>query len=128
MARLLVIEDNVDVRETLAAVCETWGHQVATASDGREALSLVTAFRPDVVLLDMMLAGELDGPEVARRIRAADGWGTFIVALSAWAVAADRARALIGGANVFFTKPIDLDVLQRTISRAVAKRLRRRRS
>jgi CheY-like chemotaxis protein len=125
MARVLVIEANEELRESLAAVCETWGHDVAQAGEGRGALGLVSAFRPDVVLLDMTLSG-IEGQEVARSIRVVDGWRTFIVAFTGWSWPPDRAKALSAGANVSFLKPPDLDALQRTIEDA-SERLARRR-
>jgi hypothetical protein len=80
----------------LAAVCETWNHDVGTAADGPEALALVAVFNPEVIVLDLGLRGGLDSVEVAQRIRAIDGDGVFIVALTGWAPADDRTKALVG--------------------------------
>jgi len=127
VARLLVVEDTADICMTLATLCEMWGHAVEAAMSGREALASVAAFDPDAVLLDLTLPSENEGLEVARRIRAAAGAGVYIIALAGWMTPASRARALIAGANMFLTKPPELDGLKRTIER-VTKRARRRRT
>ena len=127
MARVLVVEDTEDICMTLATLCEMWGHAVEAAMSGREALASVADFEPDVVLLDLTLPTESEGLEVARRIRVAAGAGVYIIALAGWMTPAGRARALISGANMFLTKPPELDSLKRTIER-VARRTKRRRS
>ncbi|QKT03333.1 PAS domain-containing protein [Ectothiorhodospiraceae bacterium 2226] len=68
--RVLVVEDNADVAESLAVLLETMGHRVRVAADGEQALQVAEEFRPQVVLLDVGLPG-MDGYEVARRLRAA---------------------------------------------------------
>jgi CheY-like chemotaxis protein len=129
MGRVLVVDDNADVRESFGFLCELWGHEVATAADAGEALALVAAFKPDVVLLDLGLPGDLDGPQVARRIRATEGRGIFIVALTGWTRREDRERALGAGIDVFSLKPPDLDELKRTIAiGALHERARQRSS
>jgi CheY-like chemotaxis protein len=118
MARVLIVEPHPDVRDSFAAVCETWGHEVAAIGDGRDALALLRGFKPDVVLLDLGLPGGLDGAAVAERIRSAEGDRVFIIALTGWAPPNERAKALQAGANAFFLKPPDLKQLQKTIARA----------
>ena len=126
MARVLVVEDVTDICTTLATLCEMWGHEVEAAMSAAEAVASVPAFQPDVVLLDLTLPTEREGLEVARRIRAGASSGIYIVALAGWMTPATRARALIAGANMFLTKPPELDGLKRVIER-VTKRGRRRR-
>jgi DNA-binding response OmpR family regulator len=127
VARLLVVEDSADVCMMLATLCEQWGHEVEAATSGREALASVAEFHPHVVLLDLTLPTETEGLELARRIRATDRSGTYIIALGGWTTPAGRARALIAGANEFLTKPPDLDALRRNVARVVGKRARGRR-
>jgi CheY-like chemotaxis protein len=119
MSRVLIVDDNPDVRESLGVVCDVWGYEVATAADGGEALALVAAFQPDVVLLDLGLPGELDGSEVARRIRDADDHRVFIVALTGWTQPKDRHNALRAGVDTIVLKPPDLEDLQRTMALAL---------
>ncbi|HVS02557.1 MAG TPA: ATP-binding protein [Thermoanaerobaculia bacterium] len=66
--RILVVDDNVEGGETLAALLRQWGHQVTVAYDGRQGLSAAEILVPEVVLLDIGLPG-IDGYEVARRLR-----------------------------------------------------------
>lgn len=116
MARVLIVDDNADVRESFGVVCELWGHEVARAADGEEALALVAAFEPDVVLLDLGLPGHLDGAQVARRIRETEGRGIFIIALTGWSRQKDRESALGAGVDLVALKPPDLDELKRIIA------------
>ena len=119
MARVLVVDDDRDVRESFAVVLEVWGHEVATAADGGEALALVAAFSPDVVLLDLGLPGDLDGLQVARHVRETEGHGPFIIALTGWTRPHDRTDAITAGVDVVCVKPPDLDELKRTIALGV---------
>jgi DNA-binding response OmpR family regulator len=118
MARVLIVEAHPDVRDALAAVCETWRHDVATAADGPEALAIVAVFNPDVVVLDLGLRGGLDSVEVAHRIRAIDGDEVFIVGLTGWTPAGERAKALETAADALFVKPPNLDELQKALADA----------
>lgn len=118
MARVLIVEPHPDVRDALAAVCETWHHDVATAANGPEALAIVAVFNPEAVVLDLGLRGGLDNVEVADRIRDIDGEQVFIIALSGWTPVDDRAKALETAADTVLAKPPDLDELQKAIAEA----------
>src|SRR5688500_18610546 len=61
MAKIMVVDDDADSRESLAILFRAAGHQVTSAPNGREALSLVLAELPDVILLDLLMP-EMDGP------------------------------------------------------------------
>ena len=126
MARVLVVEDNADICMTLGTLCEMWTHEVATATNAREASAMVAAFEPTVVILDLTLPSETKGLELLRRLRAGDS-GLYIVALSPWRTPASRARALVAGASLFMAKPPDLDELKQVMTGAVTKTARRRR-
>ena len=130
MTRTLVIDDNADVCRLLATLCELWGHEVATATDGDEALAVWEGFRPDVVILDLDLP-ELDGWEVARRIRAAEGGEVYIIALSGWYRPNEKARAKLVGCDEFLLKPADMGELRDLLNVApgrIASRTAKRRS
>lgn len=68
MAKILIVDDSEDARETLAVVLRDVGHTVACAPNGREALSLVLTDLPDVILLDLIMP-EMDGPSFLEVIR-----------------------------------------------------------
>lgn len=116
--RVLVADDNPDALESLALLLEVCGHEVRKASDGAETLQAVTAWRPDVALLDIGMP-VLDGYEVARRIRS-EPWGKqlFMVAVSGWGQSEDRQRATEAGFDLHFRKPIGLPILEGILERA----------
>ena len=128
MARVLIVEPHPDVRDALAAVCETWRHDVATAADGPEALAIVAVFNPNVVVLDLGLRGGLDNVEVAHRIRAIDGDQVFIIALSGWTPVGERAQVLEAAADTVFVEPPNLDEFEKTLVEAGDDRGKCRRS
>ena len=117
--RVLIVDDDDDAREALAALAESWGHDVATAPDGPTAVSLAGTFRPHVVILDLGLPG-MDGVATAELIRQTDGQRAFVIALTGWTRELDREAALRAGCSLFFLKPADLDELERTLARVVA--------
>jgi PAS domain S-box-containing protein len=110
--RVLVVDDNEDAADSLAALLQLSGHEVVVAYDGQQALEVAEQERPDVVLLDVSMP-RMDGHEAARRLRSTD-WGKsmYIVALSGFGQEHDRARSLAAGCNAHLIKPVapaDLD-------------------
>jgi two-component system response regulator RegX3 len=119
MARtILVVDDETTLRETLVEALETEGFRVVSAADGREALTVFRAERPDLVLLDLMLP-ELSGIEVCRIIRAESG--VPIVMLTAKDSEIDKVVGLELGADDYVTKPFSLRELSARI-RALFRR------
>ena len=113
MARtILVVDDETTLRETLVDALETEGFRVVSAADGREALTVFRAERPDLVLLDLMLP-ELSGIEVCRIIRAESG--VPIVMLTAKDSELDKVVGLELGADDYVTKPFSLRELSARI-------------
>lgn len=109
--RVLIVEDNPDVAESMKVLLEILGHQVRVAYDGRSALDVVRGEVPDVALVDIGLPG-MDGYEVARRLRAERAMeGVTLVALSGYGRDEDKERALAAGFHLHLTKPIDADRL-----------------
>ena len=106
MARILVVDDEPAVRSSVQRALQLKGYEVATASDGEEALSAVEDQRPDAIVLDVMMP-HVDGLEVARRLRAA-GVTTPILMLTARARVADRVAGLDAGADDYLVKPFAL--------------------
>lgn len=116
--RILVIEDDADIR----SICEhifTWaGHHVAAALDGAHGLELVESFEPDVIALDIMMPG-IDGLAVLAALRgSAPTRGVPVVIVSARTLNADRLRAFEAGADEYVSKPFDPNVLLRVLERA----------
>lgn len=109
--RVLVVDDNEEAAETLAAILDMDGHEVAVARNGQQALELAQARRPDVILLDIGLP-DMDGYEVARRLRRTEATaGGLLVALTGYGQPKDIARAHEAGFDRHFVKPVDIDHL-----------------
>ena len=107
MARILYVEDNDDNVYMLKNRLERRGHAVLVARDGRAGVEAARAERPDLILLDLGLP-VLDGWEAARLLKADERTRAIpIIALSAHAMAGDRAHALEAGCDDYDTKPVD---------------------
>ena len=114
--RVLLVEDSDDVREALLELLELLGHVAEGVATGAEGVARTVAAGPDVVLVDVGLP-DLDGLEVARRIRAALGPAPFLVAMTGHARDEDRAAALAAGFDLHLAKPVDVGVLERVVAR-----------
>jgi CheY-like chemotaxis protein len=105
--RVLIVEDNVDAAETLAELLDLWGYQVRVVHDGPMALEVAATYRPEIILLDIGLP-EMDGYEVARRLRAAERLtGALLVALTGYGQEEHRREAIEAGFSRHLTKPVD---------------------
>jgi signal transduction histidine kinase/CheY-like chemotaxis protein len=115
--RVLIADDNIDSMETLAMLVDDMGHETRTAQDGKEAVEMATAFRPDIALLDIGMP-ELSGYEVAERIRA-EPWGktVVLVALTGWGRPEDRSRSREAGFDQHLVKPANPDVLEQLLAK-----------
>lgn len=118
--RVLIIEDNVDAALSLKEVLELSGHAIEVTHSGPEGIARVREFHPDVVLCDIGLPG-LDGYGVARTLRAdAAARGTFLVALTGYALPEDVEKAKQAGFDRHMAKPPDLDRLMRLLDHLAA--------
>ncbi|HET7730339.1 MAG TPA: ATP-binding protein, partial [Usitatibacter sp.] len=120
---VLVIEDNDDARETLQSMLELMGHRVESADDGPAGIDKALAAVPDVAFVDIGLPS-MDGFEVARRLRAADGSRMYLVALTGFGAREDRERALAAGFDAHMVKPVEANALARLL-RGIQPRLDR---
>jgi two-component system cell cycle response regulator DivK len=108
MPKILLVEDNEMNRDMLSRRLTKRGHEVLIAVDGAEALELARAQGPDLILMDMSLP-VMDGWEATRELKKTDDTRSIpIIALTAHAMAADKARALEAGCDDFDTKPVEL--------------------
>jgi two-component system, sensor histidine kinase len=116
--RVLVVDDNIDAAEMLAALLGTLGATVATATSGVEALRVAGEFRPEVIVLDIGMPG-MDGYELARRLRALpEHAGAVLIALTGWGQDEDVRRSHEAGIDHHLVKPPDLDRLRDLIAAA----------
>ena len=108
--RVLVVDDNVDAAETMALLLEALGYKSSVAHGGLPAIEAVKAQDPDVVLLDIGLP-DLNGHEVARRLRAEMINPPPLIAITGYGQASDRDTSLEAGFRAHLTKPVDVDKL-----------------
>jgi CheY-like chemotaxis protein len=114
--RLLVVEDNVDARQTLRALLEALGHEVDEAADGEAGVATALERRPNLVFVDIGLP-RVDGYEVARRLRIA-GVHARLVALTGYGRDDDVQRAREAGFDEHLLKPATLEQLRAAIDAA----------
>src|SRR5690606_20065722 len=125
-ARLLIVEDEPNILELLAASLRFAGFGVQTASSGLDAVAAAQRHRPDLIVLDVMLP-DMDGFDVVRRLRSG-GAHTPVVFLTARDATEDKIRGLTLGGDDYVTKPFSLEeviariraVLRRTSGDAMA--------
>ncbi|MBK8254372.1 MAG: response regulator [Polyangiaceae bacterium] len=104
--RILVCEDQDAIRHMIGTLVTAAGHEVEEVRTGAEAVELVHREKFDVLLLDLMLPGALDGFEVCKRIREGDRSRNMpIFVISAMDEESARPKAISAGATVFFSKP-----------------------
>jgi len=114
--RILVVDDIRDNADMLGTFIHSQGHAVRVAYGGAEALAAVDTFQPHVALLDLGMPG-LDGFETCRRIRdTSRGRDMLVIALTGWGQADDRSRTRDAGFDAHLVKPVDLELLFRTIN------------
>jgi PAS domain S-box-containing protein len=116
--RVLVVDDNRDAADTLAALLELSGHEVKTAYGAREALEVSPEFRPEVVFLDIGMP-EMNGFEVARRLRQhPQTREALLVAMTGWGQEEDRRRGREAGFDHHLVKPVSPESVDDVIRRA----------
>jgi two-component system OmpR family response regulator len=118
-ARLLVVDDEPNILELLSASLRFAGFEVETASDGAAALKLARTYRPDLVVLDVMMP-DVDGFAVVKRLRE-NGERVPVLFLTARDAAEDKVTGLTLGGDDYVTKPFSLEELVARI-RAVLRR------
>jgi two-component system, OmpR family, response regulator len=110
-ARVLVVDDEESITQLVSTVLRYEGFEVECAANGRTAVRMAGRFRPDLVVLDVMLP-VVGGAEVLERLRGDASFGKpRVVVLSAWSH--ERENLLAAGADRFVTKPFDPDELRR---------------
>lgn len=122
--RVLVVDDEEKNRRLLADLLTVEGYVVRTANDGKEAVQLAAEFKPEVIMLDIMMP-VLDGVEACRCLKTDPATASIPILLAtALHAHADRLRGLQAGANDFLTKPLNIEeVLVRVKNAVCAKRL-----
>ena len=117
MKKILMVEDQPDIRKLIRMALEFEGWEVAEAFDGPEGLQKAQAWRPDLVVMDIMMPGEFDGMEACRRIKADPQLQhTKVVVVSAKGQMVDVEAAKSAGADDYMFKPFSplqlIDVIE----------------
>jgi CheY-like chemotaxis protein len=122
MPRILVVEDDRSTRELLERVLTLSGYEVICASDGAKAIALARTLQPDLIIMDMGLP-ILNGWQATHRLKSLPLTRDIpIIALTAYAMSADRDRCLSVGCNDYDVKPIDIERLSNKIQDWLARR------
>jgi len=107
MKRVLVIEDNETNMYLIKFMLEKSGYEVIEAREGAVGVELAIKEKPDLILMDIQLP-DIDGLEATKRIRASESDGEIpIIALTSFAMAGDREKALAAGCTGYIEKPIN---------------------
>ena len=117
LCRVVVVDDDAAVADSMAVLLEIKGHEVQTAATGEAALDLVQSFRPRVVLLDIGLQG-MDGYEVARQLRSREGEAEKIclIAVTGYDDETARARSQAAGFDRHLVKPVSPDTIYQLLA------------
>jgi two-component system, OmpR family, response regulator len=118
-ARVVVVDDDADFRQTLAASLRLDGLDVRTAANAAEAMTVVHEHRPDCVLIDIFLP-DADGRELARGLRNAHGAGLVLIAVTG-ASGVDSLDPAAEAIDLVMRKPVDMDKLRKLLLRGDQK-------
>ena len=107
MARILIVEDQPDIRKLIRMTLEFGNYEIHEAENGQEGWTRAQGLRPDLVLLDVMMPGELDGFQVCEKVKADPTLGkrTAVVMLTARGQRTDLEHGAKSGADGYLTKP-----------------------
>jgi CheY-like chemotaxis protein len=115
--RVLIVDDEADSADSMAALLGVMGHETHIARDGAHGVQAAEAFAPDLILMDIGMPG-MDGHEAARRIRALSlAKRPLIVALTGWAQESERRKSYEAGMDAYLLKPVDPGALDRLFDR-----------
>ncbi len=117
--RILLIDDEKDIRQILRAILENEGYQILEAADGREGFEKALAEKPDLIILDIMMPN-LDGFGTAEKLKTnKDTFGIPIIMLTAKDEPIDKEKAIALGVNSFIVKLFDLEELRQTVKETI---------
>jgi CheY-like chemotaxis protein len=114
--RVLVVDDDIDTAQSLFLLLLDMGHDAAYATDGTAALQMARKLQPEFVLLDIGLP-DLDGGEVATRLRRTPGCENAVIIALTGLGDEQRPRMLQSGCDAFYTKPLEMDLIESLLKR-----------
>ena len=120
MKRVLVVDDQYQIRRMVKWAVEHAGFEMHEAASGEMGLALALKMKPNLILLDVMMPGRFDGLEVCRQLRnRPEMEGVWIVLLSGNQSPQDREQGKLAGANAYLTKPFKPAALANLIEKLV---------
>ncbi len=118
---VLLVEDTEDNRQMMSSLLEMSGYRVVEALNGKQAVEVARAERPEVILMDLSLPF-IDGLEATREIRSLPEFRNVpIIAVSAHDSADFHGEALAAGCNVYVTKPVDFPELEELVQKLLTR-------
>ncbi|BCR03829.1 hypothetical protein DESUT3_08980 [Desulfuromonas versatilis] len=118
MKRILIVDDQPEVKKLLEVVLRQPDREFLSASSGVEALQLARQQCPDLILLDVMMPGGMDGYQVSRILKGDPSTaGCAIIAMTARVQEQDRIDAMAAGADDYVGKPFDMGTLKEKVAR-----------
>ena len=118
---VLVVEDDVPVRNLIVTTLKTHDYRHLTAKNGTEAIMMASSYNPDVLFLDLGLP-DMDGIDVIRQVRS---WSIMpIIVISARSDDTDKIEALDAGADDYLTKPVEPDMVYKVLWKILRKKKR----
>jgi len=122
LKKILIIEDQPDIRRLLKMTMDFSDYEVHEASEAESGFSMVKAIRPDLILLDIMMPGEINGLQLCTMLKSADSFKHIpIVLLTARGQLVDRQAGLAAGANEYLVKPFSPIKLIETVESLLLK-------
>lgn len=114
--KILIVEDNPLNMELLKDILEAQGYQIIQAYNSEEALTLLKAVKPDLIVMDIQLPG-MDGLALTRLLKGKEGFKDIpIVAVTAHTMKGDREKALAAGCSGYISKPINIKFFKAAIA------------
>ncbi len=119
MAKILIIEDSEEVQLCLSRIIKRMGHEIVTASEGNAGLNLVQTAEVDIVISDLHMPGELEGPNLIRRVRELKPNVPVVVVSGYPSDCMDECYAM--GIKDFLVKPFEISFLSQVIDRILSE-------
>ena len=126
MSKILIIDDEKDILNTLSSILEDEGFAVSKAMDGKEGLAIFEREKPDIVLLDVWMP-ELDGIQVLKRIKKKNK-NAIVIVISGHGTISTAVEAVKVGAYDFLEKPLSIEKVLEVISRGAWNRIQTQRN
>lgn len=117
MTRVLIVDDHGEIRHLIRLALEPSGHDLDEAADAASALERIRARRPDVLILDVMMPGDMDGYELCAYLKGSPEWrGIFVILLTARGQQTDVEKGKAAGSDAYLVKPFSPTALEQLVA------------